>query len=65
LFDKIGTHYRKKVGERKEELDKQLKERERERKEVEKELKEKGTIVFGEPKGTNGRGQSSAKERDT
>jgi hypothetical protein len=61
LFDKIGTHYRKKVGERREEIEKQMKERERERKEVERELKEKGTIVYD---GTGGRG-GNAKERDT
>ena len=61
LFDKIGTHYRKKVGERREEIEKQMKEREKERKEVERELKEKGTIVYD---GTSGRG-GNAKERDT
>lgn len=63
LFDKIGNHYRKKVGERREEIEKQMKERERERKEVERELKEKGTIVYD---GTSGAGRGgSAKERDT
>ena len=63
MFDKIGNHYRKKVGERREEIEKQLKERERERKEVERELKEKGTIVYD---GTTGAGTGgSAKERDT
>jgi len=63
LFDKIGNHYRKKVGERREEIEKQMKERERERKEVERELKEKGTIVYD---GTTGAGRGgSAKERDS
>jgi hypothetical protein len=67
LFDKIGTHYRKKVGERREEIEKQLKEREKERVAVEKKLKDKGTIVFGgePPHGSRGNGHGSAKERDT
>jgi len=69
LFDKIGNHYKKKAGERREEIEKQLKEREKERVAVEKELKEKGTIVFGgeRPNGPRGSGSGpgSAKERDT
>jgi hypothetical protein len=60
LFDKLGTHYRKKIGERRVEIEKQIKEREetREKKqqEVEKELKEKGSIVFA--------GNGAAKERE-
>jgi hypothetical protein len=74
LFDKIGDHYRKKVGERRVEIEKQIKEREELRKEkqmaVEKELKEKGSIVFtsGGGGGSGSRGgsaSSSAQERDT
>jgi predicted phage-related endonuclease len=59
LFDRIGDHYRKKVLERKTEIEKQMKEREERKKEVERELKEKGTIVFG---GGRGDGPTSAKE---
>jgi len=61
LLDKLGSHYTKKIGERRVEVERQIKEREeiREKKqmEVEKELKEKGSIVFN---GTS----TSAKERE-